>query len=87
MMDDRGEKTARELAEMPDSEIDYSDIPDLTGDFWKYLKILHNTSPKQMISFRADKEVVDWFKSQGKGYQSYMNAVLRSYVEAHNGRI
>jgi BrnA antitoxin of type II toxin-antitoxin system len=39
------------------------------------------TLTKQAISLRVDRDVLDWFKRQGKGYQSLMNAVLRSYSE------
>jgi uncharacterized protein (DUF4415 family) len=38
---------------------------------------------KVPISLRMDREIVDWFKSQGRRYQSRINAVLRAYVEAH----
>ena len=38
--------------------------------------------PKQQLTVRLDRDVVDWFKAQGRGYQTRMNAVLRSYVEA-----
>lgn len=38
---------------------------------------------KQAISMRVDPEVLDFFKSQGEGYQTRINAVLRSYVDAH----
>lgn len=34
------------------------------------------------ISLRMDREVVEWFKVQGKRYQSRMNAVLKAYVRA-----
>ena len=37
---------------------------------------------KKMISLRLDPDVLDWFKAQGKGYQTRINNVLRSYVEA-----
>lgn len=30
-----------------------------------------------------DEDLIDWFKSQGPGYQPRINAVLRSYVDAH----
>ena len=36
---------------------------------------------KKAISFRVDEDVLEWFKSQGKGYQSRMNAILRSYYD------
>ena len=41
---------------------------------------------KQQITLRLDPDVIDWFKRTGKGYQSRMGAVLRSYVEAKRKR-
>ena len=38
--------------------------------------------PKRLISLRLDADVVDFFRKQGKGYQTRMNAVLRAYKEA-----
>ena len=38
---------------------------------------------KVPISLRMDREILDWFRSQGRRYQSRINAVLRAYVEAH----
>lgn len=36
---------------------------------------------KKLLSLRVDADVLDWFKSQGAGYQTRMNAVLRSFME------
>ncbi len=38
--------------------------------------------PKQQITVRFDRDVIEWFKAQGAGYQTRMNAVLRSFVDA-----
>ncbi len=38
--------------------------------------------PKQQLTVRFDRDVIEWFKAQGAGYQTRMNAVLRSFVEA-----
>ena len=38
---------------------------------------------KVLLSLRIDADVIDWFKAQGVGYQSRMNALLRAYMEAH----
>ncbi len=38
---------------------------------------------KQRLTVRFDAEMVAWFKKQGKGYQTRINAVLRMFVEAH----
>lgn len=39
---------------------------------------------KQAISILIDRNVLEWFNDQGKGYQSLMNSVLKSYVEHQN---
>lgn len=41
----------------------------------------HLGLPKKQVTVRLDRDVIDWFKSQGKGYQTRMNAVLRQYME------
>ena len=38
---------------------------------------------KTLLSLRVDADVIDWFRAQGAGYQSRMNALLRAYMEAH----
>jgi uncharacterized protein (DUF4415 family) len=62
----------------PDSEIDYSDIAPLTDEFW--LKAMRNPfykPTKVQASMRIDADVMAWFKSRGKGYQTRINAILR----------
>jgi uncharacterized protein (DUF4415 family) len=43
---------------------------------------LRPVPPKTSIALRVDADVVKWFKSQGPGYQTRMNAVLRAFKEA-----
>ncbi len=69
------------LADMPDEDIDYSDIPPLDDNFFKKGK-LRLPKAKPLISIRIDPDVLEWFKSQGGGYQTRMNAVLRMYMES-----
>ena len=38
---------------------------------------------KSLLSLRIDSDVLAWFRSQGPGYQSRMNALLRAYMQAH----
>lgn len=73
--------TRKELAEMPDEDIDFSDIPELDERFWKNA-VLRTPPAKQPISIRLDQHVLDYFRSQGAGYQTQINSVLRMYVEA-----
>ena len=41
---------------------------------------------KTLLSLRIDADVVAWFRAQGRGHQSRMNALLRAYVDAHRER-
>lgn len=75
-------KELEKLAARPDSEIDYSDIPELDEEWFKTAVLVY-PKPKQPITIRIDDEVYQWFKQQGAGYQSRINAVLKSYVQAH----
>jgi len=68
----------RALATRPDSEIDFSDIPELTDEQWKNAERGRLFRPvKRQITARVDADVLEWLKSQGKGYQSRINAILR----------
>lgn len=49
-------------------------------DFWEEAVLVFPT--KRMVCLRIDRDILDWFRSQGKGYQTRMNAVLRAYMEA-----
>jgi uncharacterized protein (DUF4415 family) len=67
----------RKLAGLPDSEIDTSDIPELTEEQLKNAVRGRFYRPvKQQITARLDSDVLHWLKSQGKGYQSRMNDIL-----------
>ena len=61
-------------------EIDYSDIPPLDEDFFK--KAVVWPGPKKQVTLRLDPDILEFFRSQGRGYQSRINAVLRKYMEA-----
>jgi len=68
-----------EILNIPDDAIDTSDIPELDDRFWENAKIVTPIT-KRAVSIRLDSDVLDWFKDQGKGYQSIINNVLRTYV-------
>jgi len=67
---------------MKESGIDYSDSPPLDKEFFKKAVLWPGT--KKQLTLRLDPDVVEYFKKQGRGYQSMINSVLRRYVEAHN---
>lgn len=68
------------LESMSDDDIDYSDIPPLPEAFFENA-VLRMPTNKQKISIRLDSDVLEWFKSQGRGYQTHINAVLRTYMD------
>lgn len=59
--------------------------PDEGVFYWSQARVVIPPS-KQGILVRIDRDVLDFFKSQGRGYQIRINAVLRSYMEAKQGR-
>lgn len=42
--------------------------------------------PKRQVSLNLDGDIIEWFQASGKGYQTRINTVLRSYVEAQKRR-
>jgi len=61
-----------------ESAIDDSDIPPLTDDFWKNaVRNPFYRPTKSTTTVRLDTDVLLWLKSQGKGYQTRINAILR----------
>ncbi|MBN3874711.1 BrnA antitoxin family protein [Nostoc sp. JL33] len=75
----------KELQNIPDTAIDTSDIPELDQQFWETAKIVKPVS-QQATLIQLDQDILDWFKSKGKGYQSLINSALRSYIE-HNSSL
>ena len=70
----------KRLNEMKDEDIDTSDIPELGDDFFENAEV--RLPPKKSVTMRLDADVLDWFKSQGQGYQTRINQLLRKYMEA-----
>jgi uncharacterized protein (DUF4415 family) len=73
------------LQKMTDQDIDYSDIPRTDAKFWENAQVVL-PPVKTHLSLRLDEDIVEWFKQQGAGYQTKINAVLRSYVQAHSAK-
>ncbi len=73
-------KMLAKIVDIKDEDIDFSDIPEQLD--WKGAKRGMFYKPvKQQLTLRLDADVVDWFKQQGEGYQSRINAALRAHVE------
>ena len=69
------------LDKMKDEDIDYSDIPELNESFFTK-ETIKLPIKKDLITLRIDHDVLEYFKQQGKGYQTLINAILKSYVSA-----
>ncbi|MDQ7016332.1 MAG: BrnA antitoxin family protein [Gammaproteobacteria bacterium] len=72
------------LADMDDKAIDTSDIAELDDAFFRHAEI--TTPKKKPVTLRLDSDVLLWFKSQGQGYQTRINTLLRRYMESHQSR-
>ena len=74
----------------PDEEIDLSDSPEMGADWFRRAKVVL-PKPKQRITIRLDADLVDFFRhkaeDEGGHYQTWINAVLREYVEKGPKRI
>ncbi|MFN0166598.1 MAG: BrnA antitoxin family protein [Bryobacteraceae bacterium] len=55
--------------------------PEVDAAWFKSARVVM-PQPKQAVSLRLDREVMEWFKKQGRGYQTRINAVLRAYVNS-----
>src|SRR5438552_18216692 len=66
----------RRLKQMPDSEIDYSDIPPLTDE-----QLASARRPaKKLVAVRLDAEILDWLRQHGEGYSTRINNILHAVM-------
>ena len=80
------------LDAIKDEDIDYSDIPELDDSFFEnaWQGDMPPVTEKEKISVRLDKDVLQWLRSYGRGYQTRMNDILRIAMQhqktqpAHN---
>jgi len=77
----------KRLKSMKDSEIIIDkDAPAWTPEMFARAMVRKGLKPvrtKSLLSLRIDSDVLAWFRAQGRGYQSRMNALLRAFMEAH----
>ena len=76
----------KRLRAMADKDIDLSDSPELTPEMFARSIVRRGLKPvtrKSQLTLRIDQDVVEWFRRQGRGYQTKINSLLRAYMEAH----
>jgi uncharacterized protein (DUF4415 family) len=69
---------------LKDDKINFSDAPELTPQMFARAVVRRGLKPvarKKLLTLRIDSDVVEWYKSQGSGYQTRINALLRAYME------
>ena len=74
------------LKAMKDREIDLSENPELTPEMFARAIVRRGLKPpsgKIQLTLRVDRDVVEWFKKRGRGYQTKINALLRAYMDVH----
>ena len=75
----------KRLAEMSDEDIDTSDIPELGDDFFNHVQL--RMPAKKSVTLRLDEDVLEFLKSEGQGYQTRINKLLRNYMDVQLHRI
>lgn len=76
----------RRVDALKDEDIDFSDIPEITPEMFARGVIRRGLKPvprKEQLTLRVDGDVLQWYKKQGRGYQTRINQLLRAYMEAH----
>jgi len=68
------------LESADDEEIDYSDIPPLTEEFFERATLRIPADQAQLL-VQIEPDVLKWFQAQGGEYKSFINSVLRLYIE------
>lgn len=74
---------------MADEEIDLSETPEVSPEMFARAVVRRGLKPvsrKTQLTLRIDSDVLEWYKNQGAGYQTKINALLRAYMEAHQSQ-
>jgi uncharacterized protein (DUF4415 family) len=71
---------------LKDDKIDFSDTPEMTPEMFARAVVRRGLKPvprKAQLTIRVDSDVLEWYKKQGRGYQTRINALLRAYMLEH----
>lgn len=76
----------KRVVKLKDEDINLTDIPEVSPEMFARSIVrrgLKPVPPKVQLTLRLDSEVLDWFRKQGQGYQTKINALLKAYMDAH----
>lgn len=74
----------RRVDALKDEQIDFSDTPELTPQMFARAVVRRGLKPvarKKQLTLRIDSDVLEWYRRQGAGYQTLINALLRAYMQ------
>lgn len=74
---------------MTDEDIDFTDLPEITDEMWEkgvLQKGAKTNSLKSQEILIVDSDIIEFFKSEGRGYKSKINQLLRAYMESHQAK-
>jgi uncharacterized protein (DUF4415 family) len=77
----KGETDFEKLLAMPDSEIDFSDIPELDSSFWENANLSYPPH-EDRSAIRLDHDLTVWLSQDGAGFQTRINSILRSHIDS-----
>jgi len=74
---------------LKDGKIDLSDTPELTPEMFARAVVRRGLKPvprKEQLTIRVDSDVLEWYRRQGRGYQTRINALLRAYMQERRSK-
>ncbi len=80
------DESSKRLVDMTDDDIDTTDIPKISPEQFAQAVVregLQERQSKAQLTLRLDRDVLEWFRLQGRGYQTKINSLLRAYMVAH----
>jgi uncharacterized protein (DUF4415 family) len=87
----KSETDWKRVLAMRDKDIDLSDIPEVTPEMFAKGVVrrgLKELIPRKVqLTVRVDRDVLDWYRARGRGYQTQINALLRTYMEASKSAV
>lgn len=88
-LSEKQKKEIEKLRNLPDSEIDTSEIPEWTQkDFVKAVRFYSVFKPKKkQITTRIDADILLWLKKKSKHYQTLLNKILRDAMKKENENV
>lgn len=74
-------KRLEALDALPDSKIDFTDMPPITKEqFARAVMNPYYRAKKVPVTIRMDSDVLAWLKRGGRGYQTRVNNMLKALM-------